>query len=150
MSIEIAKEAKEREAEISASGRLIPPTMTTGQVGPRETPGPKSPVGSQSVADTQHKRVDTVSLGAKVETGPRVAQLDPRMVLQVELLATKKKLAEADEKMGLWAVQDARRRKQDLDREESSIMLEVSRQLGAPAGSTITLIDKARGLCQVG
>lgn len=136
--MDIEKELKEREAEIPASGKLVPPTMA-GAVGPKEPPGPKGPVGPQLVKP------------AEVPSKPatRVAQLDPRMVLQVELISTKKKLAEADERMGLWAVQDARRRKQELDREEASMMAEVSRQLGAPAGSSIRLIDKERGLCQV-
>jgi hypothetical protein len=71
------------------------------------------------------------------------------MILNVELIATKKKLAEADEKMGLWAIQDARRRKQELDREEAALMAEVSRQLGVPAGTNIRLVDKDKGICQV-
>ncbi len=139
--------AKEKEADIMAKIGLTPPSMAgVGAVGPQTPPGPKGPVGPQrpAVLPTEPVKADVA------EDGSRLAQLDPRMVLQVELLATKKKLAEADERMGLWTVQDARRRKQELDREESSLMLEVSRQLDAPAGSSIRLIDKERGLCKVG
>jgi len=147
--MDIEKELKEREAEIPTLGRIVPPAMAGASVGPKEPPGPKGPVGPKIKGPEDVVAHAGLSGKADVTAKPRVAQLDPRMVLQVELLATKKKLAEADERMGLWAVQDARRRKQDLDREEASMMAEVSRQLGAPAGSSIRLIDKERGLCQV-
>jgi hypothetical protein len=147
--MDIEKELKEKEAAIAASGKLVPPAMVGASVGPKEPPGPKGPVGPKIRGPEDVVAHSGLSGKADVTAKPRVAQLDPRMVLQVELLATKKKLAEADERMGLWAVQDARRRKQDLDREEASMMAEVSRQLGAPAGSSIRLIDKERGLCQV-
>jgi hypothetical protein len=131
--MDVEKELKLREAELMDKTKLETPTMAKGVVGPQDTPGPKGPVGSQ----------------APTSVASRVVQLDPQTVLRVELLATKKQLAEADERMGLWAVQDARRRKKDLIREESSMIDEVSHQIGAPVGSSIKLVDKARGLCQV-
>ena len=148
---DLAQEVREDNDKAEQKLRLTKTPMA------RHTPGPRGPVVpqiaknpadvvSQAGAQGHADAVEGTKPGAK---GSRVAQLDPRMVLQVELLATKKKLADADERMGLWAVQDARRRKQDLDREESELMLEVSRQLGAPAGSNIRLIDKEKGLCQV-
>ncbi len=123
------------------------PVMAGAEVvGPRTLPGPKGPVGPQRPPALP---TEPVLPGDAAKSGPRIAQLDPRMVLRVELLATKKKLAEADERMGLYAVQDARRRKQEFDKEEASLMLEVSKQLDAPAGSSIKLINKERGLCEV-
>ena len=136
---DVERELQDRAAEAApASKKLTPPTMVGGAAGPQVPPGVKGPVGPQVPAKLPE------------ENKPRVAQLDPGMVLQVELLATKQKLADADERMGLWAVQDARRRKQELDREEATLMANVSHQLGVPAGSNIKLIDKAKGLCQVG
>lgn len=117
-----------------------------GQVGPK---GPVGPQRAKSPVDVVAQAGAAGHADAVQGAAPRVAQLDPKTMLQVELLATKKKLANADEQMGLLAVQDARRRKQELDREESNLMLEVSKQLGAPAGSNIRLIDKEKGLCQV-
>lgn len=142
---DLVQEVQEDNDRAEQKLRLTKPPMAG------RTPGPqiaKNPVDVVAQAGAQG-HADAVEGAQPRVKGSRVAQLDPRMVLQVELLATKKKLADADERMGLWAVQDARRRKQDLDREESELMLEVSRQLGAPAGSNIRLIDKEKGLCQV-
>lgn len=141
--MDIEKELKEREAEISASGKLTPPTMVGGPPGPKTPPGPKGPVGGYPVAP------GPVPTKEEMAKRSRIAQLDAHMVLKVELISTKKKLADADERIGLLAVQDARQRKQELDKEESILMQEVSRQLGATAGNTITLVDKERGLCKV-
>lgn len=142
--MDIEKELHEREVEVGVSRKLTTPTMIGSSMGSQDVPGPKGPVGPKRHVPVVPQPVETPKDGS-----PRIAQLDPRTVLQVELLATKKKLAEADERMGLWAVQDARRRKQELDREEASVLAEVSRQLGATAGSSIRLVDKERGLCQV-
>ena len=136
---DLAQVVREDNDRAEQKFRLTKPPM----VGPKVDTGPLGPVGVIEQAGVPGPG-DAVQMPA-----PRVAQLDPRVVLQVELLATKKKLADADERMGLWTVQDARRRKQDLGREESELMLEVSRQLGVPAGSNIRLIDKEKGLCQV-
>lgn len=113
-----------------------------GPVGPRETPGPKGPVGVIEQAGSTGP--------ADAVQGPRMAQLDKYTVLQIELLSAKRKLAEADEQMGILAVQDARRRKQELNKEEAALMSRVSQQLGVETGSNIKLVDKEKGLCQVG
>jgi hypothetical protein len=141
--MDIEKELKEKEAAVPSLGKLTPPTMAAGTVGPKEPPGPKGPVGGYPIAPGPAPNKEDKAKRA------RIAQLDAHMVLRVELLSTKKKLADADERMGLLAVQDARQRKQELDKEESLLMREVSQQIGAAAGNTITLVDKARGLCKV-
>lgn len=130
-------EAK-KEAILGRIRPLTQPEMAGGSPPEPTHAGPKRPVGAPTAPGK-----------APMGNGPRLAQLDQKTILQVELLATKKKLAEADEKMALWAIQDARRRKQELDREEAALMAEVSRQLGVPAGHNIRLVDKERGLCQV-
>lgn len=138
---------QELSNEIASKTKLAQPSMAgagvRGPVGPQKPPpalsgGPKPHVVGNSPPDIE-----------VAEGGSRMAQLDPRTVLRVELLSTRKKLAEADERMGLWTVQDARRRKQELDKEEATLMAEVSRQLDVPVGSCIRLIDKERGLCKV-
>lgn len=140
--MDIEKELLEKEAEIAAR-KITPPNMANVPVGPTASVGPKGPVGPRAVRPpVETPKVETVKRS-------RVAQLDAYTILRVELLSTKKKLAETDERMGLLAVQDARQRRQELDKEEAALMLEVSRKLGAAEGSTIRLVDKERGLCQV-
>ena len=127
--------------EIASKTRLEQPSMAGA--------GPRGPVGASVTAGPRKAVLPVDPAKTATDGGSRIAQLDPHTVLQVELLATRKKLAEADERMGLWVVQDARKRKQELDKEEATLMSEVSRQLDAPVGSNIKLIDKERGLCKV-
>lgn len=146
----IQEELAKKKGEIL--GRIKPltqPTMAGGR--PPIESGPRRPAGAGAQVGPRPDPVGPkVTPGkAPVGNGPRMAQLDQLMILKVELLATKKKLAEADEKMGLWAVQDARRRKDELNKEEAALMVEVSKQLGVPTGSNIRLVDKERGICQV-
>jgi hypothetical protein len=136
-----AELAAKKDEIIGRVKPLVKPEMAGG-IRPEDA-GPKGAVGAPTPID---RAAPTAAPEGKA---PRLAQLDPRMILNVELIATKKKLAEADEKMGLWAIQDARRRKQELDREEAALMAEVSRQLGVPAGTNIRLVDKDKGICQV-
>jgi len=142
MDIAIKEElARKREEVRSQDRNLVRPDMAAPTIDPSQA-GPRIPVGPQTEKKESQKEEQKAP-------APRIAQLDPQTVLRVELMAAKKKLADADEKMGLWAVQDARRRKQELEQEEAVLLDNVRSQLGASVGSNIRLVDKAKGLCQV-
>lgn len=81
--------------------------------------------------------------------GPQVVQLDPMMLMRIELLGAKQKLAERDAQLARIALQEAERRRSGFAREEQALMAEVGGQLGRPIKGNIRLIDKEKGLCQV-
>jgi len=81
--------------------------------------------------------------------GPRLVQLDPVTVLKIELLAARKRANTAEERLALLAIQDARKAKNELEQEEQILMQQITQQLGLPAGKSIRLVDRAKGLCQV-
>jgi hypothetical protein len=80
---------------------------------------------------------------------PHLVQLDPMMVLRVELLTTRRRANKAEEKLAVLALQDSRRMKQELDMEEQVLLQQLSKQLNIPPGKNIRLIDKEKGICQV-
>jgi len=76
--------------------------------------------------------------------GPRIVQLDPVMVLKIELLAARKRANTAEERLAILAIQDARKAKQELEAEEHALMSQVSKQLNIPAGKSIRVGDMVR------
>jgi len=86
---------------------------------------------------------------ARQKPGPRLIQLDPVMVLKIELLAARKRANTAEERLAILALQDARKGKQELEQEEHALMQQVSKQLGVSAGKSVRLVDREKGICQV-
>ncbi len=79
---------------------------------------------------------------------PQMIQLDPVTMLNIELIATKKRLADSNEKLAVLALQEARKVKKELEKEEAELMVRVCQQVGAMSGN-IRLIDRGQGLCQI-
>jgi len=86
---------------------------------------------------------------ARQQAGPRLVQLDPTTVLKIELLSARKRANMAEERLAVLALQDARKAKQELEQEQAQLMQLVTKQLNLPAGKSIRLVDREKGLCQV-
>jgi hypothetical protein len=127
------------------SGGIAPPAMAAepphvgprGATGPQNTPGPQAVPGPKGEPAQQRPQM------------PKQIKLDTETMLRVELLATKRKLADANEKLALIAVQDAQSAKKELEQEESLIMAQVREKLNIPQGANLRLIDKEKGICRV-
>lgn len=134
----------------------MPPVPGPGMaVGPRSPVGLTKPVGP--VESEEWKRFEeplpstdkAVQKMAAAKPEPHLVQLDPVMVLKVELLATRRRANTAEEKLAILALQEARRTKQELDLEEKILSQQICKQLNVPSGKNIRLIDKDKGICQV-
>jgi hypothetical protein len=96
------------------------------------------------------KRIQQAKAAAgKVEQASRLVQLDPTMVLRIELTAAKKRAAVAEESLAILALQEARKAKDAAEREEALLMRAVSAQLGVTPGKNVRLVDKEKGICQI-
>lgn len=105
-------------------------------VGPQGPVGPQSPVGPSRPQPPR-------------STAPRTVQLDPRMLLEVELVSVKKRLAEANERLSLVALSDARKAKCSAEQEEAELMARIAGQLNIPPGKNVRLVDKQKGICLI-
>ena len=72
------------------------------------------------------------------------------MILRIELLSTKQQLAERDQQLAKLALQDVHAKKVALQEQQQQLMAEISQQLGTPVSGDIRLLDREKGLCQVG
>ena len=100
-------------------------------------PGPRGPVGPQ-----MHTPPPQVSK-------PHTVQLDPKTLLEVELVSVKKRLAEANERLSIVALNDARKAKFAAEQQEAELLAAISRQLDIPPGKNVRLIDKQKGICVI-
>jgi hypothetical protein len=105
--------------------------------------GPKKQVGSTD--ENRDKQAPVL----EESDGKRVVQLDPTVIMEIELVTTQMRLAEADEKLALIAVKNARQRKSEVQRAQDQLLNRVSKQVGVRVGSSLRLLDKDKGLCQV-
>lgn len=76
-------------------------------------------------------------------------QLDPMMMLEIELVTAELRAADAEEKLLYRQLQDIREKKISIHRKQSMIMSSVTNSLGLPPGRTIRLVDKDQRLCKV-
>lgn len=79
---------------------------------------------------------------------PSLVHLESVTVLSIELLATKKRLAEANEKLALLALQDAKKLRAELEQEEAALLKGILSKVGVPDGS-LRLLDREKGICQI-
>lgn len=89
-------------------------------------------------------------LGEPAPRGPHTVQLGPVMLLKIELLSTKQRLAEREEQLAKIALADAQKKKQEYAAEEKRLMSELSAEIGQPVKGNVRLVDREKGICQVG
>jgi hypothetical protein len=76
-------------------------------------------------------------------------QLDPITMLEIELITAELRAAEAEEKLAMRALRDAREKLMALHRKQSVLMSNVTQQIGIDPGKSIRLVDKEQRLCRV-
>lgn len=76
-------------------------------------------------------------------------QLDPMMMMEIELLTAEQRAATAEEKLATRALRDARERLMSLHRKQSILMSNITSKLGLPPGGSIRLVDKEQRLCRI-
>jgi hypothetical protein len=113
-------------------------------VGPQVPVGPQAPVGPQKPGPTT---VPHAPAPAPQQT--RTIELDPKTLIEVELVSTKKRLAEANERLAAVALSDARKAKHVAEQEEAALMARVTKQYGIPYGKNLRLVDKEKGICLI-
>lgn len=82
-------------------------------------------------------------------TSDGLVQLDPMMMLEIELLSAELRAATAEEQLAGRSLRDARERLMSLNRKQSLLMSTITSQLGIPAGRSIRLVDKEQRLCRI-
>ena len=91
--------------------------------------------------------------GPKADSIKRVdgglIQLDPMMMLEIELVTAELRAADAEEQLLFRQLQDIREKKNTILRKQSMIMSSITNSLGLPPGRTIRLVDKDQRLCKV-
>lgn len=76
-------------------------------------------------------------------------QLDPMMMMEIELLTAEQRAAAAEEQLASRALRDARERLMSLHRKQSMLMSSITSKLGLPPGGSIRLVDKEQRLCRI-
>jgi hypothetical protein len=109
--------------------------------GPQGPTGPQGPVGPQRQVPRPPEQ--------QTRPNPSSIQLDPKTLIEVELVSTKKRLAEANERLALVALSDARKAKLAAEQQEAQLMVQISKHYGVQPGKNVRLIDKEKGICMI-
>ena len=80
---------------------------------------------------------------------PEVIQLDELSLLEVELLSSKMKAQELEERLALIALRDAREKKSLLMEEEGKLLQKVAEKFNLEGISSFKLMDRQKRLCAV-
>lgn len=142
----MSEEQQSAEERLRLAGKMRKPDVVFAQEGPDKTapqPDPKEIRELDAEAEVERRPPK------QDQSGPQLIRLDQATMLQIELLATKKKLAEANEKIAMIALQDAKKARKELEQEEAVLLERVRSQVGARSGN-VRLVDRQKGICQVG
>ena len=85
-----------------------------------------------------------------VATGPTTVTLDPLLIAQIELVTTKRRLAEKEALIAKIDLKNALDQQATLQIEESYLLAMVSKQVGKKITGGIKLVDRSKGLVQIG
>lgn len=147
--------------EIPGIPGMMPPMMgAAGMTGMGVPPGMTAPlqmpVGSSTAMHQQQqskhiRRAPPSKPEKPVATinGEGVIQLDPVMMLEIELLEAETRAAVAEEKLALRYVQDARDKSMTIHRKRLMLMSKITSSVGIPSGRSIRLVDKEQRLCKI-
>lgn len=125
----------------------VMPGMIPGMGVPSMARGPQGPVGPQNPVGPQRPVPQPPE--TQTQPNPSSIQLDPKTLIEIELVATKKRLAEANERLAIVALGDARRAKIEAEQQEARLMAQISRHYGVQPGKNVRLVDKEKGVCLI-
>ena len=137
------------EGRLRLAGQLKKPDTVFAQEGPDVTaPKPDAEDIKRLDAEVEEKPEEPKKDPPR-PAGPQLVRLDQETILKIELLATKKKLAEANERLAMIALSDAKTAMKELEQEEALLLESVRKKYNFGRGN-VKLLDRAKGICQVG
>lgn len=77
-------------------------------------------------------------------------KLGPVTIRDIELVVTRKKLAEVEIQLAKVALQDALQRQRQVQVDESVMLTALEQKLGQKISGPIQLLDRENGICKIG
>jgi hypothetical protein len=93
--------------------------------------------------------VETLPVPSPVKQMATV-KLDPVTIRDIELVVTRKKLAEVEIQLAKVALQDALQRQRQVQVDEVVMLTALEQKLGQKISGPIQLLDRENGICRVG
>ena len=115
-----------------------------------ENIGPQGPVGPRRLRKEESAPDAAMKLEKETpKANPPFITLSRERLLEIELIATKKQLADSDEKLILASLGQVKQRAKELQAQEAQMLHQIREEHGVSVGKSIRLVDKEKGLCKV-